>query len=340
MTVRRTAIALFAGCSLVCGAANAEEIEDFYSDATLTVYVGLSAGGGYDSYARLLASCIGGEIPGTPTVIVQNMPGAGGLRMMNYVANAAPPDGLHIGAPQRSLPFEPLLEDDSKADFDPLALNWIGSINSETSVAVSTAESGIETWQDLKENKLIVAASGAGTGGAVLPIIMRNLLGFQYEVILGYPGGNEMTLAMENGEVGGRATYSWTSLKPRYDELIGSGKWNMLYQMGLRKHPDLPDLPLILDLTETEEQRKMIVLQITPFELGRPFFVAADVPDERVAVLRQAFNACMSNEEMVANAQKQQLEINATSGDDMQTMVNDVYDTPKALVESLKEARH
>jgi tripartite-type tricarboxylate transporter receptor subunit TctC len=179
--------------------------------------VGLSPGGGYDLNARLVAKHIGRYIPGQPQVIVRNMPGGGGLVMTNFVANVSAKDGLHIGAPQRGVPFEPLLGDASHAKFEPAKLQWIGSANADTSVAVATRRSGVKTWQDLKTKELIVAGTGIGTESVTVPYVLRNILGLQFKVIAGF-GGSEMNLAMMRGEVDGRGTFTWTSLKPHYKE--------------------------------------------------------------------------------------------------------------------------
>src|SRR5262245_64124813 len=186
---------------------------ELYKGQTLTVYVGLSSGGGYDLNARLLAKHLGRYLPGQPQVIVRNMPGGGGLVMTNYVANVPPKDGLHIGAPQRGIPFEPLLGDASNAKYDPVKLNWLGSANADTSVAVATRRSGVKTWQDLKTKELIVAGTGIGTESVTVPYILRNVLGFKLKVIAGFTGGSGMKLAMMRGEVDGRGSLEWTSLK-------------------------------------------------------------------------------------------------------------------------------
>lgn len=315
-----------------------QSVEDFYKDKTLTIYVGLSAGGGYDLNARVLAKHLGKHIPGHPQVVVRNMPGGGGLVMANNVANVFDKDGLHMAAPQRGVPFEPLLGGDSHAKFDPLKLNWIGSINADTGVAVSTRKSGIKRWQDLKTRELIVAGTGIGTESVTVPYILRNILGFKFKVIAGYPGGNEMNLAMQRGEVDGRATYSFTSLKPHYKELVESGDLTILYQMGLKKHPHIPHVPLITDLAETEEQKRLLSLQFTAFELGRPYFVAEGVPADRVTALRRAFEACMKDNEFRADGEKQGMEINFATGEEMQELLQRVYATPKELIAKLAEA--
>jgi tripartite-type tricarboxylate transporter receptor subunit TctC len=331
-------MAAAAGPAGLAGPAAAQSVEEFYKDKTLTIYVGLSAGGGYDSNARLVARYIGRYIPGQPTVVVRNMPGGGGLVMTNFVANVAAKDGLHMGAPQRGIPFEPLLGDASHARFDPLKLNWIGSVNSDTSVAIATKKSGIRSWQDLKTRELVVAGTGIGTESVVAPYVLRNVLGLKFKVIAGYPGGSEMNLSMQRGETDGRGTYSWTSLKPQYKQFIEDEGMVILYQMGLKKHPDLKNVPLVIDLAENEDQKKLLELQFTAFELGRPLFVAEGVPADRVKALRRAFDKAMEDKELLADAEKQGLEVNPSTGEEMQEILTRVYATPKELVAKLQEA--
>jgi tripartite-type tricarboxylate transporter receptor subunit TctC len=305
----------------------------------VTFYVGLSPGGGYDLNARLVARYIGRYIPGQPQVIVRNMPGGGGLVMTNFVANVSAKDGLHIGAPQRGVPFEPLLGDASHAKFDPTKLQWIGSANADTSVAVATRRSGVKVWQDLKTKELIVAGTGIGTESVTVPYVLRNILGLKFKVIAGFPGGSEMNLAMLRGEVDGRGTFTWTSLKPNYKEWVEGGEMIILFQQGLRKHPDIPSsVPLVTDLAENDEQRKLLELQFTAFELGRPYFVAEGVPADRVAALRRAFDQAMKDKDLLADAAKQGLEVNPAGGEEMQRLLTRVYATPKELVARLAEA--
>ena len=319
-------------------AAKAQPAEEFFKGQTLTVYVGLSPGGGYDQNARLVAKHIGKYIPGKPEVIVKNMPGGGGLVMTNYVANVAPKDGLHIGAPQRGIPFEPLLGDASNAKYDPLKLQWLGSVNADTSVAVATKRSGVTKWQDLKTKELIVSGTGVGTESVTVPYILRNVLGFKYKVIAGYPGGSEMNLAMQRGEVDGRGTFSWTSLKPHLKDWVETGDVIILYQQGLRKHPEIPNVPLVTDLADNDEQKKLLELQFTAFELGRPLFLPEGVPADRVTALRRAFDAAMKDKELLADAEKQKMEVNPATGEEMQKILTRVYATPKALIARLAEA--
>jgi tripartite-type tricarboxylate transporter receptor subunit TctC len=318
--------------------ANAETAAEFYKGKTVTFFVGLSPGGGYDTNARLVARHIGKYIPGNPNVLVRNMPGAGGLVMTNHVANVAAQDGLTIGAPQRGVPFEPLLGHASKAKFDARKLQWIGSVNSDASVAIVHKRTGIQNWEDLKTRETIIAGTGVGTESVVVPYVLRNLLGLKFKVIAGFPGGSEMNLAMERGEVDGRGTFSWTSLKPNYKEWVESGNYRILFQMGLRKHPDLPNVPLVQDLTKDEELKKLFKLQFTAFEVGRPLFVAEGVPADRVAALRKAFDEAMKDKDLLADADKTGQEVNPMSGAEMNEIFTEVYATPPALIARLGEA--
>lgn len=325
------ALAVGAGPALAQGA-------DFYAGKTVTMYVGLSAGGGYDQNARLVARHFDKYIPGKPTIVVRNMPGGGGLVMTNFVANVAPKDGLHIAVPQRGVPFEPLLGGDSHAKFDPLKLNWIGSTNSDTSVAMVHRRSGIKTWQDLREREVVVGGTGVGTESVTVPYLLRNLLGFRFRVIAGYPGGTDVNLAMERGEVDGRGTFSWTSLKPRLKDWIETGEYTILYQMGLKRHPDIPNIPLVTELASDPETRKILELQFAAFELGRPQFVAEGVPADRVNILRRAFDAAMKDKDLIAEAIKGDMEINPVTGEEMTDILKEVYSSPKSVVARLSEA--
>ena len=311
---------------------------DFFKGKTLTIYVGLSAGGGYDMNARLVSRHIGKYIPGNPTVVVRNMPGAGGLVMTNHVSNVTPRDGLHLGAPQRGVPFEPLLGQDSKAKFDPRTLNWIGSVNSDTSIALVHKRTGIKTWQDLRNRDTIIAGTGVGTESVVVPYVLRNLMGLKFKVIAGFPGGSEMNLSMARGEVDGRGTFSWTSLKPNYKEWVESGDYVMLFQMGLRKHKDLPDVPLVIDLADSDDLKRLLKIQFTAFELGRPIFAAEGVPADRIAALRKAFDESMKDKDLMVEAEKSDQEVNPMSGAEMQEIFKEIYETPKDLVARLAAA--
>jgi tripartite-type tricarboxylate transporter receptor subunit TctC len=207
-------------------------------------------------------------------------------------------------------------------------------------VALIASRTGVKTWQDLKTvpRDIIVSGTGVGTESVVVPYVLRNLLGFKYRVIAGYPGGSDMNIAMQRGEVDGRGTFTWTSLKPHSKEWVESGQFVILYQQGLRKHPDLEKIPLVTDLSDDPDIRRLLEVQFTPFELGRPYFVAEGVPAERVAALRAAFDQAMNDKDLLADAKKQDLEVLPMTGPEMQKILAQVYATPKAQIERLKEA--
>ncbi|MFN3891636.1 MAG: Bug family tripartite tricarboxylate transporter substrate binding protein [Beijerinckiaceae bacterium] len=327
-----------ATAALFCGPALAQDASKFFADKTLTYYVGLSAGGGYDQNARLVARYINKYIPGAPQVIVRNMPGGGGLVMTNFVAGVAPKDGLHIAVPQRGVPFEPLLGSDSHAKFDPLKLQWIGSTNSDTSVALVHKRTGVKTWRDLREKEVVVGGTGVGTESVTVPYLLRNLLGFRYSVIAGYPGGSDVNLAMERGEVDGRGTFSWTSLKPKKKEWLDTGEYVILYQMALRPHKELQNVPLVTDLAPDAETKALLRLQFAAFEMGRPQFVADGVPADRVEILRRAFDKAMEDKALIAEAEKADMEIDPMTGEEMTKLMQEVYSSPKEVVARLSEA--
>ncbi len=327
-----------AALSMTAIPAGAQPASEFFKGKTVTIYVGLSAGGGYDTNARLVGRHIGKYIPGNPNVLVRNMPGAGGLVMTNHVANVAPRDGLHLGAPQRGVPFEPILGHESKAKFDPRTLNWIGSVNSDTSVTIVSRKTGVKTWKDTLTKEVIVGGTGVGTESVTVPYILRNLMGMKFRVIAGFPGGTEVNLAMARGEVDGRGTFSWTSLKPHKKEWLDSGEFIILFQMGLRKHPDLKDIPLVTDLAETEELKRLLRVQFTAFELGRPIFAPEGVPADRVAALQKAFDDSMIDKDLLSEAEKGGMEVNPMSGVEMAAIFKDLYATPKELIAKLGAA--
>ena len=318
--------------------ASAQPAADFFKGKSVTIYVGLSAGGGYDANARLVGRHIGKYIPGNPNIVIRNMPGAGGLVMTNHVANVAPKDGLHLGAPQRGVPFEPILGHESKAKFDPRTLNWIGSVNADTSVTIVSRKTGVKSWQDLLTKEVIVGGTGVGTESVTVPYILRNLLGLKFKVIAGFPGGTEVNLAMVRGEVDGRGTFSWTSLKPHKKEWIDSGDFIVMFQMGLRKHPDLQDVPLVTDLAQSDEVKRMLRLQFTAFELGRPIFAPEGVPADRVLALQKAFDASMKDKDLITEAEKGNMEVNPMSGPEMAEIFKELFATPKELIAKLGAA--
>jgi tripartite-type tricarboxylate transporter receptor subunit TctC len=331
--------ALGAALALPVAAVHAQDaVADFYKGKTVTMVIGLSPGGGYDIYARFIGRFLVRHIPGQPSFVPRNMTGAGGLVAANHLYNVAPKDGSVLGAPQRGVPFEPLTGSaDSKAQFDPLKFEWIGSANSETSVAVAWHTTGITSYKDLLTKEIVFAGTGAGTESVVMPYVMANLLGFKVKVIAGYPGGSEMDLAMERGEVGGRGTYSWSSFVAKRMEWLRDKQVVILYQQALEKHADLPNVPLVLDLAKNDDDRKILELEMIPLLFGRPYMAPPGTPKDRVTALRKAFDETMKDPEFIAEANKAKLEIEPVTGQQLDDLLKKAYATPKVLVEKLAE---
>lgn len=334
-----TAGAVIAGVTMTGAPAPGDSVEDFYRGKTIELIVGYSAGGGYDRYARTLARHMGKHIPGNPVIVVKNMPGAGSLVAANHLFVAAPKDGAVFGTFNRTIPTEPLLASNEGIDFKATKFNWIGSLNNEVSVCVSWHTSAVKTLKDLSSAELTVGAAGNQQSGSYrYSQFLNNIFGAKIKVVTGYPGSSELLLAMERSEVEGNCSWSWSNAKSKKPDWIRDRKVNILMQMALRKHPDLPDVPLIMDLAKTEEQRQMLTLLFSAQTMGRPFAAPPGVPEERVQALRDAFQATTKDPEFLAEAKKGKLEINPVSGKEIDELLRAVYATPENVIAMTREA--
>jgi tripartite-type tricarboxylate transporter receptor subunit TctC len=309
---------------------------EFYRGKSIDLFVWTSAGGAYDAYARALARHMSRFIPGGPALAVKSMEGAGGLRLSNHLFNVAPKDGLAFGTISRGNAFDPLLGN-KIAQFDGRQFNWIGSTNNEISVCVSWHTSGVATFKDAMTRDLVVGASGPTADSYQFPKLINAVLGTKFKIVSGYAGGNEIDLAMERGEVQGRCSWSWTSLKGLHQRWLDERKLNILYQMGLSKHPDLPDTPLAIDLATNDETKSILKLVFARQVLAWPFVAPPGVPTDRVAALRKAFADTLRDQDFLADAAKQGLEVTPVSGEEIQTLVHDVYATPEAITRKVAE---
>lgn len=323
---------------LPISAGQAQSVADFYKGKTIELLIGYSPGGGYDTYARTIARHMSKHIPGNPTIVPKNQPGAGSLKLTNFLFNVAPKDGTTFGTIGRGIPMEPLLGGEG-TQFDAKEFNWIGSANDEVSICVAWHTTGIEKFEDLYEKELVVGGTGSGADTDTFPMLIKNVLGAKIKLISGYPGGSDILLAMERGEVGGRCGWSWSSVKSRRMDWIREGKVNILLQMSLAKHPDIPEVPLVMDLAETREQKQIFRLMFARQRMGRPYVAPPGVPEERVAALRKAFMDTMKDPEFLAEAKKAKLEITPVSGEEIQTLIDELYeDTPQEIVDMAAEA--
>jgi tripartite-type tricarboxylate transporter receptor subunit TctC len=317
---------------LASGPVLAQTPAEFYKGKNVDLYVGYSTGGGYDVYGRIVARFMGRHIPGNPTVVVKNMDGAGSMRAANYIYNVAPKDGTAFGTVARGLAFDTLFGLQG-AQFDGTKFSWIGSANDEVSVCVGwSSTSGIAKFEDLKTKQMIVGGTGGSADTDQFPRIINAVLGTKMKLVVGYPGGNEVNLAMERGEVQGRCGWSWSSVKSTQSGWLKDKKINVLVQLSLSKHADLPDVPLIMDLAQTEEQKQIFRLIFARQVLGRPFLAPPGLPADRLAALRTAFMDTMKDADFLAEADKLKLEITAVPGETLQKIVQEAYATPKDVV--------
>jgi tripartite-type tricarboxylate transporter receptor subunit TctC len=308
----------------------AQSPAEFFKGKTVDLYIAYSVGGGYDLYARMVARHLGKHIPGNPLVVPKNMEGAGGLRLANWMYQAAPRDGTALGATSRSVAFEPMLGNKA-AQYDATKFTWIGSANDEVSVCVSWHTSGVSRFEDLLTKELTVGSTGLGDDTYQFPRFVNNVLGTKFKMITGYPGGNDVSLALERQEVGGRCGWSWSSVKSIRMSWVTEKKINLLMQFSLAKHPDLPDVPLIMDLARNEEQRQMFRLIFARQVMGRPFQGPPGIPPERLQALQQAFMDTMKDKEFLAEAAKGQFEITPVSGEAIEHLLADVFKTPPEI---------
>src|ERR1700736_6098071 len=312
--------------------ARAEGPAEFYKGKNVELYVGYSVGGAYDLYTRVLARHLGKHIPGNPTIVPKNLEGAGSLRLANWLYNVGAKDGTVIGTIGRGTTVDPLLGARG-AQFQAAKFTSIGSANKEVSVCVAWKTSGISKFADVFERELIVGGTGQAADTDQFPRILNGVLGTKFKIVTGYPGGNDVTLAMERGEVQGRCGWSWSSVLSTHKRWIEDKSITVLVQLSLNKHPDLPDVPLVMDFAKTEDQQQMFKLIFARQVMGRPYLAPPDVPKDRAEALRKAFMDTMKDNEFLADAEKSQLEINPVDGAEVEKLVKELYQTPKPLAD-------
>ena len=304
-------------------------VEDFYKGRTITMVIGYSVGGGYDLYARALAAHMAKHIPGDPTIVPQNMPGAGSQKVVNYLYSIAAKDGSVFGTFGRTVALEPLI---AKAEFDATKLTWLGSMTDESSICISRKDSGIGDWNDLLAKEAKFGGLGPGTDPDIFTQAVNNLFGAKIQLVRGYPGTNELTLAIERGELAGVCGISYGTLLSRHADWLKDKTINLIFQAGIRKQPDLPDVPFLIDLAKTDQQRQVIKLLVAGQGMARPFAAPPDIPADRAAALRAAFEATLKDPDFLAQAKTAKMEINPVSAGTIQTMLTEIYATPKDIV--------
>jgi tripartite-type tricarboxylate transporter receptor subunit TctC len=336
----RSVKCLFASSCLLAVLASssiqAQSVEEFYRGRSISLAIGFSAGGGYDLYARHLARYMGNHIPGKPTIIPQNMAGAGSLRAANYIFSVAPKDGSAFGTFSRTTGINPLLG--SGATFDGTKFTWLGSITDDTSTCITWHTSKAKSWQDMLSNQVIFGGQASSSEPDIFARLYKNLFDAKIKLVPGYPGTKEITLAMERGEVDGLCGLSWSTLKTRHAKWLQEKKINIVIQSALQKNSELGDVPLIMDQTKDREKLQILKLILAAQEMARPFAAPPGVPADRKAALIAAFEATMKDPEFLAEARKRKIDVDPVSARSLNELLAELYATPKGVLKKATQA--
>ncbi|HEY7299541.1 MAG TPA: hypothetical protein VH684_16670 [Xanthobacteraceae bacterium] len=334
----RLALLLLCSTAALCasGGARPNAIEDFYRNRQLKLVIGSNTGGSYDAYGRLLAAHLGPHIPGNPMLIPSIMPGASGVQAATYLGQIAPKDGSVLGLLNQSMAQRQMLEPDL-IRFNAGTFNWLGATAVTTSVFITWHASGVKTLDDAKSRDVILGALSSDGGNAVYPLLLNAFLGTRFKLVLGYQGGNTIQLAMERREVDGRASVVWSGLKATWPQWIAEKKINVLVQIGLAKEPDLPDVPLLVDLARTPTEQAIFRFVSSDSAMGFPVVAPPGVPPDRVAALREAFAATLSDPVFLADAEKRGLPVHLMPGETVQQVAAALIATPKPVIAALKD---
>ena len=343
MTLHRVAalagFAVFAAPAIAL-ADSAGGVADFYRGKTIEVYVGSPVGGGYNAYARSVGRHIVNHIPGKPQLVVKNMPGAGGRKVTAWVANVGAKDGTVIAASQPGSLVEAVLGDPKNAKYDARKFGYIGSPESWVSVCAARTDAKVKTFKDAFRDQLVVGGGNRGSSLQDTPTVLKHVLGVKFKIIKGYPGSRDVVNAIEKNEVQAICGYAWTSLKSQAGHLWRDKKINILVQTALEPHPELERLgvPMVWDFVKTDEQRAVLEMIFAQQAFGRPMFVPAGVPADRVAALRTAFDATMKDPAFQAELKKQKLELSPMGGKRIHELLMKIFDAPKAVQEKARAA--
>ena len=316
--------------------AQQEEPAAFFRGKTLRLIVGIAVGSGYDINARLLARHMAAHIPGQPTIIVQNQPGAGSLAMTNALYHTGPFDGTVMGASFNGMPTTPLLQP-TGVRFDPVRINWVGSSNRETQVMYVWHDAPAQVLEDARAREIVMGGQAPGSTQFDYPVLANKLFGFKFKVVTGYESTPKIHLAMESGEVHGTIA-NWSTLKAINTDWITDKKVRILAQWALQKNAELPDVPSFMDLAKTDSERDALRLMLARLEYGRPFFLPPDVPVARVEALRRAFDATMKDPAYLAEADKLKIDVEPLSGEAVAALVEQVSRTPADTVARIRAA--
>jgi tripartite-type tricarboxylate transporter receptor subunit TctC len=333
------ALAFAAACLATSPAPAQDAVEAFYRGRTVTITVGSAVGGGFDTYARLVARHLGKYIPGNPTIIVQNIPGAGSNKAASYVALQAPKDGTAIGAVQAGAILQPLLSDQS-VPHDPSKLVMLGSANRSVFLCLVRSDAPVKTFQEAFDTEVIIGTSGEGASLRDFPVMLVNVLGVRLRLIGGYTGSRDIIMAMERNEVQGMCGMDWSSIATQQSGWITGGFVRLLAQEDLHGHPDMNRMgvPLTIAFAKTDEDRQIMEMIYSQNLFGRPYVMAPGVPAARVAALRGALAAALQDKALLAEAQRIGLDIGPMGGEELQALVAKLYAMPPKIIERAKQS--
>ncbi|MGE3644619.1 MAG: Bug family tripartite tricarboxylate transporter substrate binding protein [Beijerinckiaceae bacterium] len=333
-------LALSGACLAATGAMAQDNVAAFYKDKTITIIVGSTPGGGYDTYARLLSRHIGKHLPGSPKAVVQNMPGAGSNRAAGYVADVAPKDGTMIAAVYSGQPLGRVLLERSKLSYDPAKLNYLGSASQDTYVCLVRKDAPVKKYTDVFKNELVLGSSSPNASTGYMGILQRNVLGAKIKLVVGYRGSRQIFAAIEKGETQGVCGINWTSIQSTYKRFIDSGLAHVLVQEDEKgvAEANKAGIPRTFDHAKTDEAKKILRTIYLQGRFARPYFVAGGVPAERVSALRKAFLDSWNDKALQAEAAKMRLDIEPLSGDELQKLVLGISKEPDSFMDKVKDA--
>ncbi|MFZ1094814.1 MAG: hypothetical protein WAN75_37310 [Xanthobacteraceae bacterium] len=322
--------------SLMARPGHPQTVADFYSGRAINVYVGFSPGGAYDIYARLLARFMGSHLPGHPRLVPQNMTGAGGLTLANFLYNIAAKDGTAIGTFSRGLVNTLLLG--TGVRYDSTKFFWLGSIAAEADLCAVWSTSPIATWDDMMHKDFVMGGNGPGADTDDYAFMLKNMFGAKLKLVSGYPGGNELNWAMQRGEIDGRCGWSWSAIKSTNQSWIDEKKIRLLVQMGLSKEPELPNVPWIMDFVTNDRDRQILDLLLARQVTAWPFMAPPGLSEDRKAALRQAFDDTMRDPGFLAETKHVGLIVNPVDGAKIDALIADLYRMPKNVVDAARVA--
>jgi tripartite-type tricarboxylate transporter receptor subunit TctC len=341
---RRLAALALCACAAMAGSpARSEDVASFYAGRTVTLVIGYATGGGYDDYARMLGRHIGRHIPGRPTVVVQNMPGAGSIKAANYLYGIAPRDGSVFGGFARGIFLDPLLGRSEAMRYDAAKFGWLGSISSDAGVCAFRSDAGINSWADMQAKRYKVGGTGPGADSDVFANLLRKMFSLPMQLVLGYQSAAETVLAIQRKEVDGRCGWSWSTLSSRNKDLLLSKEIRVVLQLTDRKIEELGDIPSVLDVAKDPAQQAVLRLIIARQTMARPYVAPPGLPPERLNALRDAFDDTMKDPEFLADAKRLDLDVRPTTGREAEALIKQVYatspDVVKIATEFMKEAQ-